>query len=164
MIVLRIGKRRASYTATNPQEFCELECWDRSADVADRHLSVYEIEDLDPMIIRTHAEHAAGVGLDPPRGGCHWNMSEESQEPMKTPGECGFVHADEAHRELVFETPEAVIAFAERIWRQSENRRRITTKALLHGYVRARLDEGDPEWVRFRSQATKGAAWCEKKW
>ena len=29
MIMLRIGKRRASYTATDPQEFCELECWDK---------------------------------------------------------------------------------------------------------------------------------------
>lgn len=163
-MMLRIGRRRASYTAADSREFCEIECWDRKKDAPDQKLSVYSIDDSESTITRVHAEHAAGVGLDPPRGGSHWDVSEPGQQVRKTMGLTGFSFANEAHRELEFSSPDAVMEFAKHIWAHSDARRRNTALTLLQAYVHSRLAEADPEWTKFCASSPKGAAWRAAKW
>lgn len=147
MLLLRITKRRTSWepgTAFEDTLRAEFRTKQGSLDL---RLSVYEVEDAADIITRTYAEHAAGAGLNPPRGATNMNLRCAEQCIVQAPGASSFRFTREAHRELLFSNDSALREFVQHMHDELESRQRKTTLEQLKEFVRARLISCDPEWT-----------------
>ena len=156
-MLLRIGKRRTSCELRDASEFCRVEFVTKDGTL-DVNLSVYEVQQNE--IVRTRVEHCAGVGMDPPRGGWDYDVSDlHSRSPVKCIGYTQFVFTQGAHRELRFVNEDELVQFADRLLKDIQNRKVEITKEEMKSYVNVRLREGDIEWLKFLDSNPKCHRW-----
>lgn len=146
-ILFRVLRRRASLDS-DKNEFISVEFADEQV------LSVYEITRADA--VRAFAEHCASAGLDPPRGGFGFDVTDFGPaQAVAAPGSFKFI--DDAHRDLTLKDRAALEAMADAI--QKDLGRRIEiTKAEVRAYVRAMKAAQDPEWMKFFANNPKWAS------
>ena len=148
VLLLRVTKRKSSWedaVGFDESFRTEFRAKDGSFDL---NLSVYEIDDYDERVIQTYAEHAAGLGLNPPRGATNLDLSYPERPVVKTPGTSIFQFTKHAHRELPFIDKQELEGFARRLYDEVCIRSRKTTKQQLREYVRSRVAVNeDTEWI-----------------
>jgi hypothetical protein len=152
-ILLRFGKRRASWSPSTPLEQL-LQAEFRSRDgITDLRPSVYEIPGAQSAVVRTHAEHTAGNDLKPTNGFMNFDLSGWSAVESSD-GECCFKFAREAHRELIFDDEAALARFVGRVMKDRQGREFATTREDLVKYARSWIAAHDDEWLAFCSQCS----------
>jgi hypothetical protein len=151
MLLLRVGRRKTAWELKSIDTIIKTEFSTRGE--VELNTSVYLVDAKD--VTRTVAEHAAGNGLDPPRGFDNVDL-ECGRAYHASPGTTGFGFTTEAHRELRFADEQDLRSFLEtRILPEIETRRYVASKADIRDYARKRQAEGDPEWVRFLTTTSK---------
>jgi hypothetical protein len=146
-LLLRVARRRVAWeTAHDLDNLIQTEFRTRDG-TTDLSISVYEIDEGE--IAQTFAEHSAGAGLDPPRGGLGFNVaSERSGTP--SPGETGFAFTISRHRELKFENANDLRQFLKDVVVPDlTNRKREVAKTDLRAFIRDRRAANDVEWLPF---------------
>ena len=158
-VLLRVGRRITRWSATTAEEFCRLEFWSRHADAPDQALSVY----MAPpgLALRVCAEHAAAAGLDPPGAMSTLDVSDgvRAARDQLAPRNGPFFFTNLMHYELHFAAPGDVFNYAAKVFQDLAARRTDIPKGDVVQYARARVAEGDAEWVRFVATAPKGSRW-----
>lgn len=160
-MLLRVGKRRTSIESDNHAQFVQVEFATSDGSV-DRRLSVYQISPDD--LVRCRTEHFASAHLGPT---AHPNFDVEGLHGRieDTEGTSRFQFTRTAHRELIFDSDEAVARFAKQLLEEHASRRHSVEKSEMKTYVIARLRTQDTEWMSFCSDVasiTHGGIW--KKW
>lgn len=150
-MLLRVGRRKTAWELKSVDTIIKIEFSTRGE--VELSASVYLVDAKD--VIRTVAEHAAGSGLDPPRGFDNVDL-DCGRACYDSPGETGFRFTTEAHRELRFADEQDLRSFLEtRILPEIETRRHVASKADIREYAKKRQAEGDPEWVYFLTTTSK---------
>jgi hypothetical protein len=151
MLLLRVGRRKTAWELKSVDTIIKTEF--STLGEVELNTSVYLIDVSD--VTRTVAEHAAGSGLDPPRGFDNVDL-ECGRVAHDSPGTTGFRFTTEAHRELKFADENDLRSFLEtEILPQMETRRYVASKADIREYAKKRQAEGDSEWVRFLETTSK---------
>lgn len=154
--LLRVARRRVSWETPDDIDSLMKSEFRTSDGETDLSLSVYEVEDA--QLVQTFAEHSAGAGLDPPRGGIGVDLTS-TKGAITTPGETGFAFTIAAHRELRFENESELRLFLQQVVVPGlADRKREVTKAQLREYVRGRRVANDGEWTPFLATHAKWAA------
>jgi hypothetical protein len=128
----------------------------------DMNLSVYELDEDGRQVTQARTEHRASF-CDPP----------EPQEPSislhgfpevdltETLGETAFTFTQKQHREMNFFDDDEVLAVAEVVRAQLEERQLITTAEAMWEFVTQRLREEDPEWIRLCGNKKRWKKWVK---
>lgn len=163
--LLRVAKRRTSWELETSFEDALRAEFRTKAGEWDLCLSVYEVQPSRHVIIRTHAEHAAGARMDPPRGGALINLARETQQAdqsvIAVPNTSPFSFTRNAHREIHFPSTADLQSFAKYIFLDIEQRRHRTGKDELRNYVSDRISSSDPEWVEYCAANPKWASFAK---
>lgn len=146
MLLLRVGRRKTAWEATTIDNLLKVEFRSGEGEgEIDLNPSVYMVDES--QLVQTVAEHAAGIGLDPPRGLDNVNLDCD-RPAASTPGDTGFEFTTAAHCELKFDSVQDLRAFLlNDILPRFAERRRVASKAQVRDYVRQRQAAGDPEWL-----------------
>lgn len=154
--LLRVARRRVSWETVDDIDTLIKAEFRTPEGGPDLSLSVYEVND--EQLVQTFAEHSAGAGLDPPRGGLGVDLAS-SRRVDATPGETGFDFTVAAHRELRFENEGDLRAFLQHAVIPSlDGRRREVSRGQLREFVQARRIANDAEWMPFLEANPKWAS------
>ena len=162
MLLLRWVKRQASFDDDIEETYiAEFHRTDAKPELT---LSVYEVEDGDGPITRTHAECSAGTLGDPPRRFRSVNLNEVMGPAVVTSeGRTGFRFTEGAHRELYFKDAAALRQFVESIYNDQNARKRVSEKVAVKTYISDKRSKNDAEWVVLCSNKPKWEKWTRPK-
>ncbi len=149
MLLLRIGRdnaaRLSAWKSGKAASVLEVNFQADDGKV-ELEFSIYELERRDE-IIRAAAEHAASFQIvGPPRRSAHADFVGSGTCQVK-PGTSNFAFTRAAHRNIKFDSEEALLAALEGILR--EGRLHEVEPRDLGGYIRAERDVRNPEWLAF---------------
>ena len=141
------------------EDFVQLELLDKDTGRPDRDLSVFDIDDSVPTVVRVRAEYNSSFRSPPgEEETVSFHSSLEDLQVNQSPGGTRFAFTKEQHRTLFFTDDDEVRAAAASVFEQWSNRVRVATADAIKSYARERLESGDPEWVALCSDKKK------KKW
>lgn len=155
--LVRFVRRRASFEGDKSvEELQALEFRTREGK-PDFRPSVYELDDVAKQLVQACAEHY--FRLDPKRGASALDAKEAALHVEANEGTAPFAFVRDAHREVVLEGIEELHAFIDRLrdgapWHE-------VTKQQVHGYVRSKLQAGDPEWLA-QAKREEARSWLRK--
>lgn len=159
-LILRMVKRRSSLELSDPHEVCKIEFRNREGD-PDLRVSAYEIDDQQPVIVRTHAEHSANIPLQPPGSKVSLHFGGAGVT-IPTP-ESRFVFTRQAHREVCFIDERELVEAISSVWVDKESRQRQASTDQVRGHVQERLLSQDPEWANFCAVNEKWKKWSNSQ-
>ena len=155
-ILLRISKRRTSWEERDARLVLDAEFRKKEDRSPDLRVSVYEVDDEHPIVVRAHSEHYANAELNP-RGMPNLDVSGATVAPLvQSQDSIRFQFIRTVHREIRFADERELLAFIQRVLDSVEQRRRNVTNKELKSYVAGRLAEEDPEWTAFVRESPKG--------
>ncbi len=121
----------------------------------DLKVSVYQLGGP-ADVVQACAEHAASIPLDP-KATANVDFEGLTSPPVNAPGPGRFAFTRTAHRNIVFESREALVTAVASLLADLGDRLHRVNRDQLRDYVRARRDAADPEWTAF-------LAACPAKW
>ena len=163
-MLLRLLRRKVSLECKTPQEFVEAE-FKTNEGQYDLSLSVFEVEDLTEIVVRTKAETTAGNNLDPkPRasvdveGTATWKI--ETTPTIN--GLMDFRFSSQAHRELKITSETDLKELATHLLGDLTGRKKEASKDQVCEYGYQRYIDLDDEWVKVCSLSEKVRGWVMK--
>lgn len=148
MILLRALRRRTSLEAADSRTLQEVEFRNRDGST-DLRPSVYEIDDQQGQVVRTHAEHAAGLALKPAGVGVDLAGHDQIRTNSTTGRKFSFAFTDARHRELMFRDEAELLNFIEHILAGLASRSRSAAAREILRYAADRCRAEDQEWLAF---------------
>lgn len=124
-------------------------------DRLDQNISVYDVpQELRDGPVQMQTEHMCSFTRDPPKPAkprYHLDVRELPHDRvLDERGETKFAFTQQAHRCLEIDSPAGVTTFAEAVMaRIRESRHTVVPVPDLKAYIRARREQGDPEWAEF---------------
>jgi len=156
-MLIRFARQRGLWELSSAAEILQAGFRDKAGD-PDLRVSVYKIEPA--HCVQAFAEHSAGAGLDPPRGGCGVDLGGlPPRSEQIAPGETGFAFTQDAHREIPLNDADELLALIESARAGLDQRAHEIPDEKLREYVASRFDANDPEWVEFAARGAKSAKW-----
>ncbi len=159
---LRILKRHTSLELSSADEFYETELMTRER-LPDLELSVFDVNDVAPDVVRTHAEYAASFRDAPPgvREGIALTDCRACDE-VTVQGDTEFAFTRSQHRELHFLDAGELRELAASVVATLAERRRGAEQESIRAYARDRLSARDPEWLSACEKRPKWSKWALK--
>ncbi|MRG98176.1 hypothetical protein [Polyangium spumosum] len=163
MLLLRWLKRRAAFREEDFEDTL-LAIFYTKDGKPDTSLSVYEIAGEAPQVVQTHAEHAIGCLSSPPRQFVSVDVAGFSgPNKATTQGTTGFKFTADAHRELRFDSADALRAFVRGLCDASPHRTIESPSREIRSYAKDRQAAQDPEWVGVCVGKKDWEKWMRKK-
>jgi hypothetical protein len=158
-VLLRLPQQRAnSWEGSFDDALVEFN--DRKTGEAALSLSVYEIEDGAPSIVRVAAEHRAGGDPTRPKDSVHSMdfLCGEGPQPVAEQGDSWFSFVRSTHRTLDFANEADQRAFARAVYDTRKGRARPVHASEIIAYARQKILDREPEWIA-RVERDGGYRW-----
>lgn len=161
-ILLRAIKRNTSWEKS-PDDFYEMELTNGAE--PDLDISVYEVADEAPTILRTISEHWASTKNPTPHSPCRAldATAAHSGRIEDTPGSGFFEFTRVAHREVRFMAECEVREFASVLIAERMKRTRAAGRDEVRRYMAERFVANDDEWRQVAASKPQWQEWAAKQ-